>query len=107
MHFIISLSPGKAPNPDRGSLERAIEAIVRTWVDELAEALAHTYDPVRARALFERYRDAFSEGYRESYSPATALADIRVMEGLSPPRPLGVAFNRRASVTRNCVGLKV
>jgi glutamate dehydrogenase len=107
VHFIIALSSGRAPNPDRGSLERAIEAIVRTWVDELGEALARTYDPVRARALFERYRDAFSEGYREDYSPVTALADIRVIEGLSPPRPLGVDFHRRASDTTNCVGLKV
>ena len=107
VHFIIALSSGKAPNPDRGSLERAIEAIMRTWVDELDEALGRTYDPARARALFERYRDAFSEGYRENYSPATALADIRVIEGLSPPRPLGVDFHRRASDTSNCVGLKV
>src|SRR5438876_543876 len=107
VHFIIALSPGEVPNPDRASLERSVEAIVRTWVDELGEALARAHDPVRARVLFERYRDAFSEGYRENYSPATALGDIRVIEGLSPSRPLGVDFHRRISDTSNCVGLKV
>ena len=107
VHFIIALSSGEAPNPDRASLERAVETIVRTWVDELGDALARTHDPVRARALFERYRDAFSEGYRENYSPATALGDIRVIEGLLPSRPLGVDFHRRLSDTSNCVGLKV
>src|SRR5262249_1513871 len=106
-HFTIALSSGKAPNPDRASLERAVEGIVRTWVDELGEALARTYDPVKARALFARYRDAFSEGYREDYSPATALGDIRIIEGLSPSRPLAADFHRRASDTSNCVGLKV
>jgi glutamate dehydrogenase len=108
VHFIIALSSGaQAPNPDRASLERAVEAIVRTWVDELGEELARNYDPLKARALFKRYRDAFSEGYRENYSPITALGDIRIIEGLSPSRPLGVDFHRRAFDVSNCVGLKV
>src|SRR5437016_3617775 len=59
VHFIIGLPPGEAPNPDRASLERAIEAIVRTWVDELGDELARVYDAARARVLFRRYRDAF------------------------------------------------
>jgi glutamate dehydrogenase len=107
VHFIIALSPGETSNPDRASLERAIEAIVRTWVDELGEELGRAYDAARARALFKRYRDAFSEGYRENYSPVTALGDIRVIEGLSPSRPLGVDFHRRALDPGSCVGLKV
>ena len=45
--------------------------------------------------LFERYRDAFSQGYREVYSPATAVADIRMIEGLSSARPLGGRFPSR------------
>jgi glutamate dehydrogenase len=108
VHFIIALSPGaEAPNPDRPTLERAVEAIVRTWVDELGEELARNYDAPRARTLFKRYRDAFSEGYRENYPPTTALADIRIIEGLSPSRPLGVDFHRRAFDASHCVGLKV
>jgi len=107
VHFIIALSPGEAANPDRASLERAVEAIVRTWVDELGEELARNYDALRGRALFKRYREAFSQGYRENYSPVTAVGDIRVMEGLSPSRPLGVDFHRHASDAKSCIGLKV
>jgi glutamate dehydrogenase len=107
VHFIVALSPDQPANPDRASLERAIEAIVRTWVDELGEQLARNYDPLRARALFNQYRNAFSQGYRENYSPSTALGDIRMIEGLSPSRPLGVDFHRRDSDPTNCVGLKV
>jgi glutamate dehydrogenase len=111
-HFIIGLPigevpPSSRPNPDRGILERAVEAIVRTWADELADEIVRAYDPVKARALLRRYRDAFSQGYREVYSPVTALADIRLIEGLSPDRPLGVDFHRRAWEEGNTVGLKV
>src|SRR5215472_792061 len=107
VHFIIGRLEGEAPNPDRANLERAIEAIVRTWVDELGDELARVYDAARARALFKRYRDAFSEGYQENYSPVTAVGDIRIIEGLSPSRPLGVDFHRRGGDPGNCVGLKV
>src|SRR5262249_4140535 len=91
---------------DRATLERGVEAIMRTWVDELAEELARNADPAKARARLRRYRDAFSEGFREVYSPATAVGDIRLIEGLSPSRPLGVDFHRRAD-EGNAVGLKV
>src|SRR5262249_23764830 len=37
----------------------------------------------------------------------TALGDIRIIEGLSPSRPLGVDFHRRGGDPGDCVGLKV
>src|SRR6266540_797200 len=113
VHFIIGLSEGARPDPDRASLERGVEAIVRTWTDELGTALAQAYEPVKARVLFERYREAFSDGYREAYPPATAVNDIRVIEGLSPARRLGVDFHRRAGEdagameNAGAIGLKV
>jgi glutamate dehydrogenase len=107
VHFIIGRNPGASPRPDRAALEQAIAGIVRTWIDELTDALAQAFDPARARALLERYRDAFSEGYRESFSPLTALEDIRVMEGLSASRPLGVDFHRRVWDESGHLGLKV
>jgi glutamate dehydrogenase len=107
VHFIIGRLEGEAPDPDRATLDRAVEAIVRTWTDELADELARVHSPVRARALFERYRSAFSQGYCENYSPADAVHDIRVIEGLSANRPLGADFYRRAQALDSTVRLKV
>src|SRR5215475_5699092 len=107
VHFIIALTPGDAPNPDRATLERGVEAIVRTWIDDLGDEIGRAYDPGRANALRQRYRHAFSDGYREIYSPATAVGDIRIIEGLSPDRPLGVDFHRRDTDQDNAVRLKV
>jgi glutamate dehydrogenase len=107
VHFIIVVSPGDVPNPDRTSLERAVEAIVRTWIDALGEELWRVYDPARAQALLRRYRHAFSQGYRENYSALDTVGDIRLMEGLSPNRPLGVDFHRRAGDRDTAIGLKI
>jgi glutamate dehydrogenase len=105
VHFIIGASNGAPADPSRATLEEAVAGIVRTWMDGLIEALAAVHPPVKARALAARYRNAFSEGYRETYSPASAVDDIRVMEGLSPVRPLGVDFHRRDGEAS--IGLKV
>jgi glutamate dehydrogenase len=119
VHFIIALWERAPSGPDRTSLERAVEAIVRTWSDEFGEELGKSFNPAGASALLERYREAFSQGYREAYTPATAVTDVRIIEGLSSDRPLGVDFHRRDGQTDgqgqpdqndpkdNCVGLKV
>ncbi|MBI3434637.1 MAG: NAD-glutamate dehydrogenase, partial [Proteobacteria bacterium] len=107
VHFIIGRSGGETPRPDRESLERAVREIVRTWNDGLAEALAAAHDAAKARVLIERYADAFSAGYRESYPPATAVTDIRRIEMLTAERPLGVDFHRRDTDSEGAIGLKV
>jgi glutamate dehydrogenase len=104
IHFIIGRDEGETPNPDRAILEQGVAAIIRTWTDALADELA-AHDPIKVRKLFERYRDAFSVGYREAYPPSAAVDDIRVMEGLSPARPLGVDFHVRAET--DGIGLKL
>src|SRR5262249_32327164 len=89
------------------TLEREVAAIIRTWSDGLNQALALVNLPDKARDLFNRYRDAFSEGYHESYAPAVAAGDIRLIESLSEQRPLGVDFHHRLEEEQRAVGLKV
>jgi glutamate dehydrogenase len=114
-HYIVARRPldeaERRPEPDRASLEYGVGAIVRTWIDALSEQLALNYDRARAKDLLFRYRDAFSAGYRGRYSPAAAIADIRVIEGLSAERPLAVDFHALPVAPHdeeaNNVGLKV
>jgi glutamate dehydrogenase len=107
VHFIIGRYEGETPNPERADLDRAVEAIVRSWTDGLHEALAEGPEAEQATALFSRYRDAFPIDYREVYPPAIALGDIRVVEALTPERPLGVDLYRQGGVEPTRVGLKV
>ncbi len=114
-HFIVARreldAAERRPEPDRASLEYGVGAIVRTWTDALAEQLALNYERAKANDLLFRYRDAFSAGYRGRYSPAAAIADIRIIEGLSDARPLAVDFHPLPVAPhdeeRNNVGLKV
>ncbi|MBI2713204.1 MAG: NAD-glutamate dehydrogenase [Rhizobiales bacterium] len=107
VHFIIGRSGGVTPEVSRATLEQEVAAIVRSWTDGLGDALALLHAPEQARALFTRYREAFSAGFQESYAPAIAAGDIRVVEALNEQRPLGVDFHRRLEEEQRAVGLKV
>jgi glutamate dehydrogenase len=106
VHFIIRRLSGDPPRPDRVELERNVNAIIRTWADDFADALAAAV-PKQVSVLLERYREAFSPGYRDTYSPAIAVADIPDIEALSADNPLGVDFFARSEDGKPCVGLKV
>ena len=107
VHFIIARLGGETPSPDRPTLESQVEALVRTWTDGLAEALTMVHEPIKAQQLIRRYRDAFPIAYREAYVPATTVADIRLVESLSPIRPLGADFYSRREGAHAGAGLKV
>src|SRR5262249_49421566 len=107
VHFIIGrFDNDDTPIVDRATLERAVEQLVRTWTDGLAEAITLVHDPVKAQQLTRRYRDAFPAGYREAYVPPVAVADIRLIESLSPIRPLAVDFYSRREGEVGSAGLK-
>src|SRR5262249_27151180 len=107
VQFIIGRDGGETPNPDRATLEDAVSSIVRTWTDERGTALPEAYAPRRAQALYARYGEAFSVGFREAYPPSKAVEDIALIEGLSPERPLGVEFFQLGRDGNPCVGLKI
>ena len=107
VHFIIARFEGATPNPDRSTLEQAVERIIRTWTDALAEALALVHDPPKAQALLRRYAQAFPASYREDCGANVAIGDIRMIEGLSAAAPLGVEFYARRGEDPGAAGLKV
>lgn len=106
-HYIIARSSEKLDQPDRIALETGVTAIVRTWADELNQQLMRDREPGAARALFDRYRKAFRASFRDRYSPAIAVDNIRTMEGLSAERPLSVDFFAPHEAKSHCIGLKV
>ncbi len=107
VHYIIGRPGGATPEVNRATLEDEIAGIIRSWIDGLSQALMLIYAPEKARDLFKRYHEAFSAGFQAGYAPSIAAGDIRVIEGLSEARPLGVDFHHRMQEEQRAVGLKV
>ncbi len=107
VHFIIGRSGGQAPAIDNATLEREVGTIVRSWTDGLGDALALLNPPDKARELFGRYRDAFSQSFQEFYAPTVAASDIRTIEALAEARPLAVELRHRNEEEQRNASLKV
>jgi len=111
VHFMITRrEDGRGSDlghPPRRELEAAVTRLVKTWPDELLEALEKAHDPAQARLQFAKYGDAFSPVYREAFDAAVAVDDIAAMEALSPDLPVGVDFQPGKSSDRACASLKV
>ncbi|HEY8380796.1 MAG TPA: NAD-glutamate dehydrogenase [Microvirga sp.] len=106
-HFIIGRDGGETPQVTREILEQGIGAIVRTWGDALREELALSIGGPRARALANRYANAFSAAYREAFGAEAAIADLALLDQLSDARPRAVDLYRREGDDETRVNLKV
>lgn len=106
-HYIIGRDEGKTPKVDRKVLEAGIAAIVRTWSDGLKDALDAEKAGPSARALAERYAEAFGAAYRERYTAVDALIDIDTLQRLSDEHPRAVDLYRREGDPATRANLKL
>ena len=71
VHFIIGSAPGEAAASQTAPASSArSRRSCEPGPTSSPTRSTQAHEPGRARGLFERYRDAFSQGYRENYSPA-------------------------------------
>jgi glutamate dehydrogenase len=97
VQFIIGRNPGEGPDPTQYAVEQAIRAIVRTFDDDLSEALNAAFPAERALELQRIYADAFASDYRAAFSAEDALRDMEIAERLTPD-DIEVRFFRRAGM---------
>jgi glutamate dehydrogenase len=82
LHFYLSTGPD-ARVPDARTLEAEVAGLVRTWEDQLQDALAEGADnEAEAHRLARAYGPAFTPEYRAAVSPEAAVQDVRRMDEL-------------------------
>ena len=106
-HFIIGRDEGKTPDVPQSVLEEGVSSIILTWADRLKDALAADHDLSTVARLHGGYADAFTAAYREAFSPAEAIADIKIVERLTETRPRAVDVYRKAGDADDRASLKV
>ncbi len=107
LHFVIRIVPGESVEYDVATIEKRIEEAVRSWVDDLGQALVEQLGEDRGLALAEKYREAFPPGYRADFLPRVAVADIRRLEKLDPAGDLGMQLRRPLEAGEGLFRLKL
>ena len=83
VHFIIGLDPHNHLEPDLVELEHQAAQLARNWHDRLDACARDTGADPALISVLPSYHHAFSEGYKEAFSPQQALADIAELEELA------------------------
>ncbi|SNR25446.1 NAD-glutamate dehydrogenase [Blastococcus mobilis] len=82
LHITVHTEPGAVPEYDVAGIEARLVAAMRSWSDDLYDALVDQLGEERGVALHDRYAEAFPAAYRHDTPAAAAVVDIGRMEGL-------------------------
>ena len=103
VHFVISTNPTHRPDIDLRRITDAVRQTIRTWEDELvAGVLGGDEDVLDTAGERTRYREAFDEAYKESYSSATAVRDLHILDELAGPSDLALSMSAADQFGCNC-----
>ncbi|MFZ5653901.1 MAG: NAD-glutamate dehydrogenase [Pseudomonadota bacterium] len=94
VHFTVRLPERRIPAVDERALELRLARAVRSWEDELRDALREHCGEARGNQLHARYRDAFSAAYREDTQVGAAVHDIERLECLGAGQTLALVLYR-------------
>ncbi len=93
LHVVIRMPTGTSlPALDLPRLQAEIAAAIRDWTEDFDAALVDAVGEEEAARLSHRYRGAFSDGYREDFSPRVAVTDVLKLETLDVDGP-GLVVN--------------
>jgi len=84
LHLVIYTGPGGVPDYDVSEIEARLTAELRSWNDDLYDALIEQCGEEQGVLLYNRYADAFPSAYRDDASARTAVSDIRRLEDVAP-----------------------
>ncbi|MGW1677960.1 NAD-glutamate dehydrogenase [Saccharopolyspora sp. NPDC002376] len=102
--FVVHTDPENQVEPDLARIQRRLEEAIHTWDDRMveevdAEQSGASRDGHVARSLSEamsqlgqRYAASFPEAYKEDFTAAEGLTDLRRLESLSGPNDLKMSF---------------
>lgn len=97
IHLIFRVPKIEQVEYDAGAIETEMVDLIRPWEEYFAKALSEQHSDVDAGKLYADYADCFSQSYKESYAPATAVGDIRDIEQLVASQQLVVNISPCAS----------
>lgn len=104
VHFLVHTDPSRQVEPDLDRVQRRLTQAIRTWDDEMIDAVDAERSDARhngrpsghgSEAISEvgqRYAAAFPEAYKEDFSAAEGLLDLRRLGALAERGEMDMSF---------------
>jgi glutamate dehydrogenase len=107
VQITVRTKPGSVPDFDVREIEKQIVKATRRWEDDLHDAMIARWGAERGNQLYQRFRDAFSAGYREDRSAIEGVGDAAVVAALGPDRKIAMHLYSGDPVSATPLHLKV
>ncbi len=107
LHLVIYSEDLPGSDVDVSDLEKLLAEAMRSWSDDLREALLDGFGEERGLELHRRYAEAFPNSYTEDFSAWTGAADLRHIEALGEVGGFSVNIYRPVAAGRPGVRLKL
>jgi glutamate dehydrogenase len=107
LHFLVRVGPGRLQEPDVEDVERRLSQAIRTWTDDLADALLDELGEERGRRELADYGEAFPAAYREDHPARLGVADLQRLRALDPAGDLAMSLYRPVEAGDDEVRLKL
>ncbi|HWF34351.1 MAG TPA: NAD-glutamate dehydrogenase domain-containing protein, partial [Solirubrobacteraceae bacterium] len=82
VHYVLWCDEAPPPQVDEAELETRLKRAIRSWTDDLRDALVGEEGEEAGTQLLRRYQAAFPPAYRADWIAAVAVGDIRRLEEL-------------------------
>jgi len=107
IHYVIRVDSHKKLRYKVDEIQTRLGDVAKSWQDGFKEAVLDYFGEERGNQIVNRYRDAFSAGYREAFSPLYAIADVEHIEALQSSDRLGMSLYRPMSETLDEIKFKL
>lgn len=104
-YFVLRVPPGQ-PTPDLEQLESEVQALSRSWNEDLHSAMVDAFGEELGTTRSNLYREAFPAAYREHFTTLHAVHDIEKMEALKGS-PLTMSFYRLLEESQTVLRFKL
>ncbi|MDP0562224.1 MAG: NAD-glutamate dehydrogenase [Candidatus Endonucleobacter sp. (ex Gigantidas childressi)] len=92
VHFTLKLK-GKIEY-NRNNINEEIALAASTWEDDFSNVILDFYGEAKGNKLISMYGNGFSAGYREGFTPQSAVEDVSHFEKINMKMPISMSFYR-------------
>lgn len=107
VYFVLKLNQAPDLDLDVKALEKKITRLSITWEDELYSTLIDAYGEELGTKYWHAYQYVYQAGYKENFSPQSAVADIYHLEQARLHKRLVMSFYRGLEDQADVVSFKL
>ncbi|GAA4875932.1 NAD-glutamate dehydrogenase [Saccharopolyspora cebuensis] len=104
VHFVVHTDPENEVEPDLARIQQRLTEAIHTWDDQMVERIEAERTGANRRGrrartgseaisqIGQRYAASFPEAYKEDFTAAEGLIDLRRLQSLTGPRDVRMSF---------------